>query len=104
MATALCTVLLDELKRGTILPDMLFGLEASGQLGTKSMHGLVNYYRSTFGLQVANPDQLEQDIESAVVMVAPVLEITSACAHRSQQGTSPRAKRRARYQSTRTKE
>jgi hypothetical protein len=76
MATALGAVLTSEIQRGTISPNMTFGLEASGNLGSKNMMGLVNYYRSKLGLQVARPNSLEADIEEgAVIMLAPLSKV-----------------------------
>jgi hypothetical protein len=88
MAIALGTVLIDELRRETILPNMTFGLEASGELGNKSMHGLVDYYQNTLGLQVVRPQQLEQDInEGSVIMMASVADVVNACAKKFQKLT-----------------
>lgn len=79
MAIALGTVLIDELKYGTLLSDMLFGLEASGALGNKNMIGLVEYYR-TLGFQVVKPNRLEQDIEDrSVIMMTSISAVVTAC-------------------------
>lgn len=76
MATALGVVLTSEIQRGTISASMMFGLEASGSLGSKNMMGLVNYYHDKLGLQVARPNSLEADIEEFdVIMLAPLSKV-----------------------------
>lgn len=83
MAIALGTTLINELKRGTILPSMKFGLEASGDLGDKDMYGLVEYYRNTLGLQVVKPEQLDQDVKDGnVIMMTTVSNVVDACSRK----------------------
>lgn len=85
MAIALGTTLINELKRGTMLPNMTFGLEASGDLGGKDMQGLVDYYHNTLGLEVVRPDRLAQDLKDGnVIMMSTVSGVVDACTRRFQ--------------------
>jgi hypothetical protein len=79
MAIALGTVLMDEVSRGTLQPNMLFGLEASGRLGDKDMLGLVEYYQEALGLRIVRPARLYRDIEEgSVIMMALISEVVDA--------------------------